>query len=134
MLYVINRRNADLQYREGQERIVHLVSTVNDAIAAAQGRPWAFSDGNAGARYTQFCADLGQLNSFVDWRAVEATDWRDPAVKEHKQAEFLVHDSFPWTSIRGIGVYSPAVRKAVLRVLEQTDHRPAVNVKRSWYY
>ncbi|MBI2570453.1 MAG: DUF4433 domain-containing protein [Candidatus Schekmanbacteria bacterium] len=33
-------------------------------------------------------ADLDQL----DWEAIASTDFRDPRVKEHKQAELLVRD------------------------------------------
>lgn len=81
MLFVIHRRNSELRYQGGQERIVHLVSRIDIAIKHAEGRPWAFTDGNAGARYTRFSNDLAQFDDFVEWNAVTATIWRDPAVK-----------------------------------------------------
>lgn len=104
MLYVIHCRNAELTYQAGQDRIVHLVSRIDIAIENAAGRPWAFSDGNAGARYARFSNDLSQFDHFVDRNAVHATYWSDPTVKERKQAEFLVHQQFPWTGFLTIGV------------------------------
>ena len=44
----------------------------------------------------------------VDWDAVHATDFRSTDVKEGKQAEFLVHESFPFDLVEQIGVLSNA--------------------------
>jgi len=138
MLYMIHKRNADLTYRDGQDRVVHLVSTTDLAIQAAADRPWAFSDGNAGAYYTQFSADINQLPTFVDWNAVNARWWRgpniDPAVMSKKMAEFLVHDRFPWTSIGAIGAIQQSIADEVQQILADADHKPQVAVKRDWYY
>jgi len=113
MLYVIHRRNSELSYQGGQERIVHLVSRIGIAIQQSEGRPWAFTDGNAGARYTRFSNDLAQFPDFVDWNAVQATYWSDPTVKERKQAEFLVHQRFPWAGIGAIGTIHQQVAEEV---------------------
>jgi hypothetical protein len=134
MLYVIHRRNSELSYQGGQERIVHLVSRINIAIQHSEGRPWAFTDGNAGARYTRFSNDLAQFDDFVDWNAVQATYWSDPTVKERKQVEFLIHQKLPWSGIGGIGVYDQRVAAEVQRLLAALAHRPSVAVKRGWYY
>lgn len=134
MLYVISRRNADLEYRGGQREIIHLVSDVSRAATVAEGRPVAFSDGNAGAFYTSYSSDLDRLEQFVDWTAVAATDWRDPAVKERKQAEFLVHESFPWTGIHRVGVYDVAMLERVRRIMGRSTHKPEVSVRGGWYY
>lgn len=134
MLYVIYRRNTKLRYHGGQRDIIHLVSTVEAAIEVAQGRPWAFSDGNAGADYTDFYADLGQMAEIVDWDAVQARDWRDPAIQEKKQAEFLVHDSFPWTAFHEIGVVDQAVADQVHAALRSAVHKPSIRAHGEWYY
>ncbi len=138
MLYMIHMRNADLTYRGGQERVVHLASMTDLAIQAAGGRPWAFSDGNAGARYTQFSADISQLPTFVDWNAVNAQQWSgrnvDPAVMSKKMAEFLVHDWFPWTSIVRIGAIQHSITDEVQQILADADHKPLVTVSQDWYY
>lgn len=134
MLYVIHRRNSELTYQGGQERIVHLVSRIGIAIQHSEGRSWAFSDGNAGARYARFSNDLAQFDNFVDWNAVQASSWSDPTVKERKQAEFLIHRTFPWTGIAAIGVYNQSVAGEVQRLLALQTHQPQVAVKQDWYY
>jgi hypothetical protein len=134
MLYVIQKKNADLTYKGGQEEVLHLVSSVERAIEAADGRPWAFSDGNAGARYTRFSNDLDKIDDHVAWDAVNAKYWSDPVVKEHKQAEFLLYESCPWTAIQEIGVINQSVAEAVEGVLASAAHQPRVLVKPDWYY
>ena len=138
MLYKISRRDGDLAWRGGQGDIVHLVSTVRIAIAAAAGRPWAFSDGNAGAGYTQFSANAEELPTFVNWDAVEAKWWSgpqaDPATMSKKMAEFLVHEQFPWTAFRQIGVINQSVADRVKQIIANADHQPQVTVRRQWYY
>ena len=134
MLYVIDRRGNELQYRGGQHDIVHLVSTVEAAVQGARSRRWAYSDGNAGARYTKFYADLSRMSDIIDWDAVASVSWAEPAVKNRKQAEFLVHDHFPWTAFREIGVIDGSVERGVRAALSSASHRPSVQVHRDWYY
>lgn len=134
MLYVIHRRNEGLTYHGGQERVVHLVSKVGVAIDACPGRRWAFSDGNAGAYYARFCNDLAQIGQYVDWTAVGAQFWSDPTVKERKQAEFLMYESFPWTSVLGIAAIRQDVAAEVQRMCQNADHQPEVVSKPEWYY
>ena len=134
MLYVIDRRHEDLRYQGGQPEIVHLVSTVEAAVEAAGDRPWAYSDGNAGASYTKFYADLSRMNDLIDWDAVSAMNWAEPATRNRKQAEFLVHDHFPWAAFHEIGVIDSSVEHQVLAALGSASHRPCVRVHRGWYY
>ena len=134
MLYVIHRCHPKLCYQGGQGEIVHLVSTVQSAVNASVDRPWAFSDGNAGAFYTRFYNSLDQLDRVIDWDAVNSSDWRDPAIKEKKQAEFLVHDHFPWTSIHQIGVYEENIALRVQHAFENHSHHPEVIIRPKWYY
>jgi hypothetical protein len=118
--------------------VVHLVSTVDMAIQAAGNRPWAFSDDNAGARYTQFSSELGLLPTFVNWSAVRTDKWSghgvDPAIKSKKMAEFLVHDSFPWAAVAAIGVSRDTVASDVQKIVQNADHQPQIIVKTNWYY
>ncbi|HJT77742.1 MAG TPA: DUF4433 domain-containing protein, partial [Gemmataceae bacterium] len=132
MLYVINKRSAELKYQGGQRGIVHLVSSVERAVAS--GHPCAFSSGNAGARYVTFSTDIAQITELLDWGCISTEDWRDPAVKERKQAEFLVHDELPWEAVEEIGVIDDTVAERVTAVIAQATHRPAVVVHRNWYY
>jgi ssDNA thymidine ADP-ribosyltransferase, DarT len=136
MLYVIHRaNNADLAYRGGQEPIVHLEADLHAVVdwATAARHRWAFTLSNAGAYYTQFCLSLTDLHQ-LDWAAIAATDFRSPAVKEAKQAEFLVHGFFPWTLVTTVGVCSPAIRARVAAVIAAGAHQPRVVVAKAWYY
>lgn len=127
MLYVINRGHQD--YADGQTNVVHLVSSVSMAVGL--GRPWAFTDRHAELGHALHFDDLFWLNG-LPWRAIEATSWRE--VKEEKQAEFLVHDFFPWLAITEIGVMTPSVANLVTIVLANAPHKPAVKIRPEWYY
>ena len=136
MLFVIHRANhPELAYRDGQGPIVHLEADVNEVVtwANANGRRWAFSLSNAGAYYTQFRSRLDQLDE-VNWPAVNTRDFRDPDVKEGKQAEFLVHHSFPWDLVRRIGVLDRAIAQQVSNTMHGAAHRPVVEIRTDWYF
>jgi hypothetical protein len=136
MLFLLNKGNhPELQYKGGQGPIVHLEADLKKVVewAEGNGHHWAFTLSNAGARITEFrnaLDDLGDLN----WEAIGATDWRDPDVKEAKQAEFLVHGSFPFSLVDRIGVSSESVRKQCDAYLAGGDHKPPVVVNPRWYY
>ncbi len=134
MLYLIYQGNhPDLEYRGGQDPIIHLESDLRQTVewAEAQGQRWAFTLGNAGSRYFEDRSDLNQLGE-IDWNAVNARDWR--GCKEGKQAEFLIEHQFPWELISRIGVLSRAVNDQVLTVLQAVAHKPVVEIKPEWDY
>ena len=136
MLYVIYRANhLDLSYRGGQEDIVHLEADLREVVdwATAAKRRWAFALSNAGAYYTQFRSNLAELNE-INWVAVQSTDFRSEEVKEAKQAEFLVHGSFPWDLVARIGVKSAAVQTRAMTVMAGASHQPTVSIEPGWYY
>lgn len=136
MLYLIYQANhPELQYRGGQTPIVHLEADLHDAVAWAErhGRRWAFSLSNAGARYAQFRAALQDLRD-VNWDAVAARDWRSPEIREGKQAEFLMHRSFPWQLFSRIGAMSQPTGRLVQDALMSAAHRPPVEIRPDWYY
>lgn len=125
MLFTINKGNTG--HPPGcQKSIVHLVSTMADALAV--GKPWAISSGNAGAYHTTFAAEIEAL----DWDAIRATQWQG---KQHqKMAEFLVQDFFPWPAIKQIGCFNSGVASKVLDLIKQEKNQPSTEVKSSWYY
>ena len=135
MLYIINRGSSDIAYTGGQGPIVHLEADLAEVLAWAKAtdRPWAFSLGSAATRYAEFRNDAGELDQ-VDWTAVQARDWSNPVVKERKQAEFLVRDTFPWALVRRIGVHSHALATRVTDALQHAGHRPMVQMQQHWYY
>lgn len=140
MLYLLARGNHEgVTYRGGQERIVHLVADLNRVVEWAEENNvrWAFTLSNAASSYFEDRADLGQLHE-IDWEAVSASRWSgngiSRSVKEGKQAEFLVERSFPWELFLGIGVHSQVIGEQVTRLIAGHEHRPAIRVKRGWYY
>lgn len=136
MLYLIHCANhPDMTYRGGQSPILHLEADLHEVVQWSEqhGRRWAFTLSNAGAMYTEFRKDLAQLDA-VDWPAVAASDFRNAQVKEGKQAEFLLHEYFPWDLVRRIGVINATVYGQVVRALHGATHHPAVEVRREWYF
>jgi hypothetical protein len=110
-----------------------LEADLNAVVAWANrnNKRWAFTLSHAGAFYTESRSGLAQLDE-IDWEAVAATDWQAPEVKEGKQAEFLVRDSFPWELVERIGVSSATVRAQALNVLGAAQ-QPVVEIRPDWY-
>jgi hypothetical protein len=139
MLFLIHKRNEDLTYKGGQEPIVHLVADLHATIAwaDAHNRRWAFTLSNAGAYYFEDRSDAACLGE-INWEAVKTNQWSgngvSRSIKEGKQAEFLVETSFPWQLVERIGVFSPNLVHQVWNILQQSAHRPKIDVKRDWYY
>lgn len=136
MLFLIHCANhPDLTYRGGQIPIVHLEADMHEVVAWAEreGQRWAFSLSNAGSYYVEFRDRLDKLEE-INWAAVAERDFRSPDVKEGKQAEFLLHGSFPWELVRRIGVYSREMKTRAETSLATAGHRPSVEILRHWYY
>lgn len=140
MLYLIYQANhPELTYRGGQGPIIHLEADLHTAIAWAEAnrRRWAFTLSNAGSRYFEDRADLAHLGE-VNWPAVATNRWSgqgvDPAIKEGKQAEFLVEERFPWSLVERIGVMSQGAYQRVSGLLSGQAHHPRLEILRNWYY
>ena len=138
MLFILHKSNLPgLTYQGGQAPILHLEADLHEVVAwaNAEKRRWAFTLSNAGAAYTEFRCRIDQLAE-INWHAVKATDFRDPAIKEGKQAEFLVYEFFPWRLVRRIGVYSQQYYQRVKEIFSGYPdlHQPLVEIQRKWYY
>jgi hypothetical protein len=136
MLYILYMGNhPDISYHEGQNPIVHLQADLMASIQWAEKHNirWAFSDRNAGERIANFYNDVNKFNR-INWPAVAATDWRDTIIREGKQAEFLVYESFPWELVEKIGVHNNnIVQQNVIEKLTR-ENQSLVSVEPSWYY
>lgn len=134
MLYVISKRNhPNVAYRDGQAPVVHLVADMQEVVAwaTANKRRWAFTDINAANRAADFYKDLSKLDQ-LNWDAIAAKNWASR--RDHKMAEFLMHEDFPWNLVRGIAVYSEQIGARALTAFGKSTHRPEVKVKKEWYY
>lgn len=140
MLFLIFQGNhPELQYRGGQEPIIHLVADLYNFVEWTEKNTcrWAFTLSNAGSRDFEDRNNINQLAD-INWDAVHATQWSgnnvDPAISRGKQAEFLVENHFPWNLFERIGVHTTQTQQQVMSVLSTADHRPEVVMERTWYY
>lgn len=134
MLFVIYKKNhPNLEYKGGQEPIIHLEADLYETVAWANRKSyrWAFTLSNAGSKSFEDRRDLAQLDE-IDWKAVSSTYW--DTCEENKQAEFLVESSFPWMLVERIGVLSKRIEHKVRSIVRNTKHQPHVEIKRNWYY
>jgi len=141
MLHLISCRNhPELTCLGGQEPIVHLEADLHTVVEWAnqsEGHRWAFTLSNAGAYYFEDRRDLAHLAE-IDWQSINATRWSGngiaSAIKENKQAEFLMEYSFPWHLVERIGVHSQSIQQQVMNALTAVGHRPKTEIIRAWYY
>jgi hypothetical protein len=136
MLYIFHCNNhPDLPYRGGQQPIVHLQADLHACVDWANRKRvrFAFSNGNAGSLTADFFSELSDLSQ-INWAAIDSTDFRDRTVKEQKQAEFLVHESFPWSLVESLGVFDKNICDLARRVISDCTHKPLVRVENSWYF
>lgn len=136
MLFMLHKANdPDIPRKDGQGPIVHLEADLHTVVKWAQGknRKWAFSLSNAGAGYAEFRNDAADLDE-IDWPAVANNSWSPPSIKEGKQAEFLVHNTFPWELVERIGFYSMVTGRKATSAVAPAAHHPAIEMKTTWYY
>lgn len=136
MLFILHRGNhPDLQYTEGQTPLVHLQADLKRVIEWANEHDthWCFSLQNAGTRYAKFHSSIAKLNR-LNWNAIDSNDFRSPALKEAKQAEFLVHTSFPWELVEHIGVCRQSTKRVATEAISEAQHQPPINIQRDWYF
>ncbi len=140
MLYVISRGNhPNVSFREGQGSVIHLVADMEEVVTWAQSkqRNWAVTDINAANRVADFYKNLDSLDK-LDWTAIAAKDWR--SCRDHKMAEFLLHQGFPWHLIERIGYLNRSISPtcevlaAITVALQGAAHRPVVEQRNDWYY
>ncbi len=134
MLYMIYRGNSpDIHYQGGQDNIVHLEASFANSInwASSNGKRWVFTSSNAGSRYFEDTNDVSNL-SRLNWEAINTKYWN--SVREEKQAEFLCEHSFDWRLIERIGVSNQTTYQQVLNIINNSIHKPFVEVKNDWYY
>ncbi|MDB9514821.1 DUF4433 domain-containing protein [Kamptonema animale CS-326] len=136
MLYAISMGKIE-GYSEGQTPIIYLVSEAEKI--ADSNLHFAFTDGHAVIKFTDFFDDLEYLDEAIDWEVMNARYWYDtdehPDRKRKRQAEFLVYNFFPWQLVTEIGVKNYQIKTEVDKILENnTTHQPPVKIRTAWYY
>jgi ssDNA thymidine ADP-ribosyltransferase, DarT len=134
MLYAIHGGNVN-NYPHGQESIIHLVSKAQSTQRISCR--FVFTDGHGTMRLTRFFDELNDLDK-IDWEIMKRQFWRDTPEdgdrKRRRQAEFLVHQFFPWNLVTCIGVINGEMKTHVEQILQDSTHRPTVVIHREWYY
>ncbi|MFJ2017152.1 type II toxin-antitoxin system toxin DNA ADP-ribosyl transferase DarT [Streptomyces nodosus] len=136
MLYSIHRGNVPT-YREGQEPVIYLTSSL--AAVRNAGLPAVFSEGNAGATFVDFHADNPELcEKLIDWPLMKADWWHDiaddPNRASRRQAEYLVHKSFPVQLIASIVTKNEHRATEVRNILAEYSASISTVVYPQWYY
>jgi len=133
MLYSLHRGGVE-GHEGGQQPIIVLVSSAQ--AVAEDGLSYVFTDGHGIMALSNFYDDLADLST-VRWDVVNARYWNNfEEGKRLRQAEFMVHDFFPWNLIQGIGVYDEITQAKVAACLSSYPamHQPHVRVKNSFYF
>lgn len=124
-------------YAGGQSDVIYLVS--NAQLVARRDSKFVFTNGHGTMALTDFFDDLDKLDE-VDWEVMRLQYWndtpKDPDRKRRRNAEFLVHGSFPWTLVSDVVVMTNAIKARIEALLDgkAIDHRPDITVCRGWYY
>ncbi len=134
MLYTLAQGNVP-GFGGTQADISYLVASAEGVQES--GIEFVFTDGHAVMAVSNFYTDLGDLVK-VDWEVVQGAWWNDtaehPDRKRRRQAEFLVHFCLPWRLIHEIAVKTDTAAARVAKAVAGVEHRPAVVVRRDWYY
>ncbi len=137
MLFSIHRGNV-AGYEGGQKFVIHLCAKLAHVIRHTSN--WCFSDGHTDIpAFCNFYDDINSLSQ-LDWDAIKTDGWGYPYftddfdLKRRKQAEFLVHNVFPWNLFIGIGVFDEEIKEEVEAHIQRTKFQPPVKVIRKWYY
>jgi len=134
MLYSIQKGFNGVTKRN-PETIIYLITTF-EKIKNSECR-YVFSDGHGYHSMSQFFNDEEGLEE-VDWDTVNLNRWNDtesdPDRKRRKQAEFLVYNELPLSTIVGIGVYNEAAKTNILTKFALYDFTCNVIVKPEFYY
>jgi len=134
MLYTISRGNVE-GYKGDQRQIIHLVSSVQ--VVISRNIPFVFTDGHAIMHLTNFYNKETDLE-YIDWQIMEEKYWcdtnEDGDRKRRRQAEFLVHRSFPWSLVDQIGSIGKEIAEQVNNYILNSVHKPEIVINKNWYY
>lgn len=129
-----------------QPDIVHFVSTVEAVVE--EGLDFVFYDHNATLNFAKCFNDLADLDK-IDWDLFfeaplldgycqyyfdNVNNLRYIRRKATRQAEFLVHKTFPLSLIDCVGVYSKEKAAEVQEIFDDADIDIPVEVKTAWYH
>jgi len=134
MLYMLHMGNhQEITYTGGQQPIIHLVFDLNKVVEWANANEcrWLFTLSNAGSYYFEEKNSLDNLDE-LNWNVIQSNYWTSD--RDGKQAEFLLEKKLPFELIEKIGVINNEVKLEILEILNDSEHKPDVEIETSWYY
>lgn len=130
MLFALHKGHPG--YLEGQEPIIHLVSSIN--TIQSMGLSFFWTDGHACLKYTRQYDQIDSIHQDVDWSVMPLIYWNKTDIKEKRQAEFLIHGHAPWEAIEMIVVKTQNMADKVYKIIEDASHQPSIRIDSDWYY
>jgi len=123
-----------------QEDIVYLCYKLVDL--ATKDFIWCYTDGNAAKAITKYFIKLESIESNIDWRSIQSTDFRDNNADgdedrvRKKHAEFLVHGHVPINLLKCIVVLNREKEAEVIAMLAKSkmNIKVAINPNNQYYF
>lgn len=104
--------------KRNQEDIVFIVCKIEDVVRDCD--EWCFTDGHAMKSFSMYYNSIGDLDK-LDWNTIGLQYWNnteeDNDKMRRKEAEFLVRNFVPATSICAIIVKNQKVKLSVEKIL-----------------
>lgn len=134
MLFLIHNGNVpECEY--GQEDVVYFCATVEEVVAECA---FCYTDRNAARSIAGFFNDVEEMEGVVDMPLMSERYWGnspdDLDRVDRRMAEFLVHRFFPWSLVKGIGVYGQGNSRYVQSVLDRNGQATPIEILRDWYF
>ncbi len=134
MMYNIHTGRGGVTHRPNDE-IIMLVSTLHRVQQL--GHDFVFTDRHAYPVTTQYYKDLSNLDQ-IDWSLLQARNFvrnpDDPLQIERYQAEALIHQYLPISSLIGVICYSDAIKLNIEQSLQTYGLALSVNAMSGWYF
>lgn len=136
MMFLISRGGVEGRSKDTTSPI-YVVSSVRRV--QDEHLSFAFSDGHPIVALSSFYEETADLDK-VDWKVMRLKYWQDTDKdsdrERRRQAEFLVHETFPWEAVEYLAVRTPDMKRRLDKYLsEKWPHRiRPVEVRPSWYF
>jgi hypothetical protein len=118
-----------------QQDVLHLVLDAESLVDA--GLACVHTDGHAAMQPLRFWPGVSGFAE-LPWDVIRSWSWSnkpdDNDRKRRKQAEFLVHNTVPWSFVQSIGAMTDATRDRAIAAMASATHRPPVTLQPDWYY
>lgn len=136
MMYALACGNVE-GYGSDTIPLIYVVTSVQRIRESGLG--FVFSDGHPTKAFSRIYENTPHLDK-VDWEIMDAWYWNDtkedPDRKRRRQAEFLIHGSFPWDSVEFLAVKNVTLKERLEDYLRREwPHRiKPVRVEAGWYF